>query len=82
MKMLLDAKVNAIENNNNLMTVIHQQAYRKAKMQLRQLAQDDPSAILRGLNALSATDRKALGHVEAEACKWIGINKHNILKFL
>ena len=82
MKMLLDAKVNAIENNNNLMTVIHEQASRKAKAICHQLAMDDPSAIFRGLELLSPEDRLALGYLKSKARKWRDISKGNILKYL
>ena len=68
--------------NQNQMTVIHQQAYRKSKSVLRRLAQDDPSAILRGLASLFPSDRRALGYLAREAHKWREISKQNILKFL
>lgn len=68
--------------NANQMTVIHEQASRKAKAICHQLAMDDPSAIFRGLSQLSREDRKALGYLKSKACKWRDISKHNVLKFL
>ena len=68
--------------NQNQMTLFHQQACRKSKSVLRQLSKDDPSAILRGLASLSPSDRRALGYLAREACKWREISKRNILKFL
>lgn len=68
--------------NQNQMTIIHEQAARKAKAICHQLAMDDPSAIFRGLTQLSREDQKALGYLKSKADKWRDITKENILKFL
>lgn len=68
--------------NANQPTIIHQQAIRESKQLLRQIAQDDPSAIFRGLKKLAKADRQRLEYLKNHAEKWIGINKNNILKFL
>ena len=75
------AKLN-LSIDQNQMTLIHEQASRKAKAICLQLAMDDPSAIFRGLTQLSREDRQKLGYLKAKACKWKNINKENILKFL
>jgi hypothetical protein len=71
-----------ISIDQNQMTIIHEQASRKAKAICHQLAMDDPSAIFRGLNQLSREDQKALDYLKSKACKWREINKENILKYL
>jgi hypothetical protein len=75
------AKLN-LSINQNQMTIIHEEASRKAKSLCHQLAMDDPSAIFRGLNKLSREDQKALGYLKAKADKWRDITKKNILKYL
>jgi len=78
--MIIEKRKNVI--NQNQMTIIHEEASRKAKAICHQLAIDDPSAIFRGLRQLSREDQKSLGYLKAKARKWRNINKENILKYL
>ena len=68
--------------NENAISIIHEEAYRNSKSLLRELAQDDPASILRGMKKLSGEDRRKLKYLEAEAYKWIDISRKNILDFL
>ena len=65
----------AINSNQN--TIIGQQAYRRAMALCHQLAQDDPSTILKAIFSLPSADQLSLGYLRNKALRMIEISRRN-----